>query len=364
VFVPAEFAKDLLHGGMACTTCHGGDPSGTTRKAAHAGLHPDPSQTRPQETCGPCHPGIVADHARSLHATEAGKRHAVEVRAGGPLAGDLDAAYRAQCGTCHASCGQCHVSSPANAGGGLLESHRFVRSPPNMLTCTGCHGTRVMKEYRGQNAGIPADVHSGQGMQCTDCHDGAEMHGTGASDLTHRYQVPTAPSCEECHPDDASFRQQPFHQPHRDGDGALTVSCQVCHAAPYKHCNDCHVSVSGDGLPQSEVNPPDHVSMLAVKIGYNPRRDALHPQRFVTLRHVPAAPATFSYYGENLLPAFGAAPTWVLSTPHTIRLRTDQAWDCTTSCHGRRDLFLGPADLPPGEEDANASVVVAVPPGS
>lgn len=363
VRVTADFDRDPVHGALACTDCHGGDPTATTRREAHAGLVADPSVPDPGDSCGRCHPEVATTFAQSLHATEAGKRRSVEIRAGGPLSPLVDSAYRTHCGRCHASCGQCHVSAPAPAGGGLLQGHAFVRRAPGFLTCTGCHGTRVRQEYEGRNAGIPADVHFLAGMECTDCHSGDGMHGKGGEDATHRYDVDSSPRCSDCHPDGEAFRRNPFHAVHRDELGALLLSCQACHAAEWKGCVGCHVSLSPAGVPVSEVNEPDHVSWLGVRLGFNPRRDARHPERWVPLRRVPAAPGLFDFYGPGLLPAFDAAPTWTLATPHTIRRTTARTANCTDSCHGNRAVFLGPGDLRDYEEAANEAVVVVVPPG-
>lgn len=213
------------------------------------------------------------------------------------------------------------------------------------------------------NAGIPADVHNAAGLQCTDCHGADEMHGVGSADARHRYQVASAPRCDDCHPDGESFRDNPFHTAHRDEADRPLLSCQSCHAAAWKSCHECHVTVSDGGVPVSEVNPPDHVSMLGVRLGLNPRRDSLHPERWVPLRHAPAFPGTFDFYGEGQLPAFATAPTWTLATPHTIRRTQARTADCTSSCHGNRAVFLGPDDLRDYEVEANADVVVDVPPG-
>lgn len=363
-FVDPAFLDDPVHGSIACVDCHGGDADASTRLAAHEGMDPDPSLTDPGRACGACHAAIAATHANGLHATLRGIRNALEVRAGtSGLSPALEKGFRNHCSACHASCGDCHIAVPEGAGSGLLMGHFPQKTPPATFTCTACHGSRVNMEFKGKNSGIPADVHYGLDMTCTDCHKAAEMHGAGSKTANHRYQVTDAPRCATCHPDDDAFKAIAAHKPHRTGaGGALDLSCQACHAVRYKNCRDCHLKLGEGDVPTFEVNPPDHVSQMALRIGRNPMKDALHPETWVPVRHAPSSPTSFAFYGSDLLPAYASAPTWHLATPHTIRRTTPQNKDCTTTCHANRDVFLGPADLAAEEVEANAGVVVEAPP--
>ncbi|MHB8873356.1 MAG: hypothetical protein ACYC8T_06685 [Myxococcaceae bacterium] len=358
MLVDNAFLSDVNHGSQKCIGCHQGDPAGATRAMAHVGLVPDPTVTAATNSCS-CHGAIVASSANSLHTTLNGIRSSLAERAGtSSLGPELGTVFGNHCSRCHSSCGNCHVSVPAAAGGGLLSGHRFVRKPPMNLVCTACHGSRVGDEYRGLNPGVPADVHYNQGMQCTACHTGAEMHGEGQGPATHRYQVTSAPACADCHPDDAAFKATASHSMHREAGGALKLACQVCHAANYKNCSTCHVSLNAEQKPIYEVNAPSHQSVMGFKIGFNPARDAGHPEKFVTLRHVPAHPDNYSFYGPNLQPAYEVNPTWRPATPHNSQRTPARAADCGTSCHGQRALFLSTGDLDAYEQQANARVVV------
>lgn len=309
--------------------------------------------------CATCHPIIAAASQNSLHSTLAGIRQSFIDRSGGAgMPAALQPAFDNSCARCHSSCGDCHLSVPNAAGGGLLSGHRMRKTPPMNLVCTACHGSRVSDEYKGGNPGISADVHYSKGMQCVGCHTGAEMHGVGEAGATHRYDITSAPQCADCHPDDAAFKTITEHVLHRETDGSMKLGCQVCHSTTYKNCSSCHVSLDGEGRAIYEVNAPSHESLMTFKIGYNPRRDALHPAKFVTLRHVPIDPDNYAFYGANLLTDFDARPTWRLATPHNIQRITPQSESCTASCHGQRELFLGPDDLAPYEVTANAGVVV------
>lgn len=361
MLVDIAFLADPAHGKASCVSCHKGVPTADARKDAHVGLVRDPSLSDPKGTCGACHYGIMEASKFSLHTTLGGIRHSFVERGGGSMLPGNQMAFDNHCGSCHSSCGQCHISVPTRAGGGFFAGHKIKRTPPMNTACVACHGSRVGDEYKGMNVGVPADVHYNRGMQCTDCHGMAEMHGAGQQGVTHRYQVTSAPACEDCHPDDAEFKAAGSHAMHRDTDGGLKLTCQVCHSAPYKQCYSCHTTLD-KGNAIYEVNAPSHESVIAFKIGLNPMKDALHPQKWAVLRHAPADPANYEFYGEDLMTSFAEAPTWKLATPHNIQKVTDQAKDCA-SCHGQRELFLGPDDLLDYEVEANQLVVVPEPPG-
>jgi thiosulfate/3-mercaptopyruvate sulfurtransferase len=358
VLVDAAFLDDTNHGVQGCDACHGGDPQGEARADAHLGLVADPT-VGDGGPCKVCHIQIAELSARSLHTTMRGIRHSLVARSGGAtLVPPLETAFNNHCSRCHSSCGNCHISTPAAAGGGLLAGHKVKKTPPMTNVCSACHGSRVTDEYKGQNAGLPADLHYFRGMQCTACHSGAEMHGEGADGVTSRYQVTSAPRCTDCHPDDTAFGEEMAHQVHREADGTPLLSCQVCHSVTYKNCSSCHVSLTDEGAAIYEVNAPSHESLMTFKIGLNPSRDALHPEKWVPVRHAPGDPLDYAFYGEGLLTSFDAEPTWHLATPHNIQRVTPQNGGCTATCHGVRELFLGPGDLAPYEVDANAHVVV------
>lgn len=366
MLVSQAFIADSRHGVFGCVRCHAGDPTGATRAVAHVGLIADPSRD-PAKACS-CHSIQVADSANSLHATLDGIRQSLIDRTGGgsSLTPTMTTVFNNHCSSCHATCGNCHVSVPAAAGGGLLSKHQFRRTPPLALVCTACHGSRVGDEYQGSNPGVPADVHYNRAMTCTACHSGAEMHGRGAEGVKSRYEVATAPRCQQCHPDDDEFKAIAAHTEHRDGTtGRLELSCYVCHAATYKNCSSCHVSIDPTTQkPVFEVNAPSHESLMTFKIGRNPAPDSLHPEKWVVVRHAPADPANYDHYGAGLSSTFDDRATWRMATPHNIQRRTAQTTtppdaSCKSACHGQRALFLAPADLASYEEQANQAVVVS-----
>lgn len=353
VYVDPAFLDDENHGAIDCHDCHGGDPEAEDVLAAHRNLVRDPTWRNPERVCGDCHPDVVEAAQNSLHVTLKPFKTLIDTRAeGGPEHPQVDAGRKAHCGQCHSSCGQCHVSRPTYVGGGLLDAHAFMGTPPMREVCTACHGSRVEHEYFGKNEGVPPDVHwRKRFMDCHACHGGDEMHGDGSAPA-HRYEAPGAPACLDCH--DAIYDEgSPNLEQHAEHKGK--ASCQVCHSVPYKNCTGCHFALDRYGFKYFQ----NDVSAMDFKIGLNPLRSDKRPERFVTLRHVPVAPDSFRFYAVSGLPNFAAEPTWKLCTPHNIRRTTPQNADCN-GCHGNRKLFLTDDDLSGPYRTANQNVVVPV----
>ena len=344
-----EFAE-TIHGEMGCIACHGGDGETDDKAQAHTAMRREPIAA---EACDQCHDDLL-NEAHSLHSTLRGYTTVLEQRASPEtMAVIMEEAFGNHCESCHTSCGQCHVSRPTNLGGGLTAGHQFKKIPPMNLTCTGCHGSRIEMEYKGKNEGIPADIHWTQGgMPCFECHTADELHGNLETQPDHRYDGAPSPSCTEsnCHAN--ILEEEPEFREHRS-QHLENMACQTCHAADYKNCYSCHVQTNEGGTPYFKIEP----SVMGLKIGYNPIQSEDRPWKWVTLRHVPIDPDTFSFYGEELLPNFDMRPTWTYATPHNIQRITPQAEKCT-NCHKDPDVFLTVDDLLPYEIEANKDVVV------
>ena len=351
VYISDETFLDSIHGLQGCITCHGG-VSGAQGMEAHEGVIVEPDSVK---ACGPCHTDIVTADQNSLHSNLAGYLAVLTARSSEDKMPQIEEMMGNHCTTCHTSCGQCHVSRPTNLGGGLSAGHEFKQIPPMNLTCTGCHGSRIENEYKGKNEGVKADTHwIKAGMPCFDCHTSDEMHGE-LGEAEHRYDGPPTPGCQDegCHdavaPGDEIAYHTEFH--------FEAMSCQVCHSTTYKSCYSCHVAQQ-DGVPFYQIEP----SVMGFKIGHNPLQSEDRPWTYVPVRHVPIDPESFAYYGEDLLPNFGALPTWKYATPHTIQRNTPQTETCD-ACHGNTELFLTADDVLPEEMEANQEVIVdEVPP--
>lgn len=353
IFVDSDILEDEYHGDIDCHTCHGGNPDDPNWKTAHKGVVKDPTYPDAKKACGECHEDIVRGYEKSLHVTLKPFKMTLYRRAGtdNAVRKNLDRAFDNHCSKCHSSCGQCHISRPDSVDGGLLDGHLFQRKPPVKLVCTACHGSRIGKEYFGENKGIKPDVHQEKYMKCGRCHTGKEMHGDG-KEYAHRYAVANAPKCIHCHKEIYSNKSKNAKIHHLHSDKA---SCYVCHAQPYKNCSSCHVSMDKRGLPCYKTK----ASWFAFKIGLNPLRSKARPEKFVTLRHIPVCETTCKYYTKGALKNFDKLPTWKMTTPHNIRRETPQNRSCN-SCHGNESLFLLKKDVDSVERKANRDVIVPV----
>jgi hypothetical protein len=341
---------ETVHGRYGCIICHGGVGDTLLVEVAHQELQPEPSAAG---LCGDCHAEEVSTAKSSLHASVAGYRTALFARSDSEKTAHLEAMIGKHCEPCHtATCGQCHVSRAAPFGGGLVAGHLFEHTPAVNLTCAGCHDTRIVQGYQGQGRAGGGDVHWLQGqMPCTDCHGVSDFHGTEEEHVT-RYDGQPNPSCQAagCHPDVAEDDGIAQH----GGSHLKNLSCQACHSTAYQNCYGCHLTVE-EGVPGYTLES----SQVAFKIGRNPIQGRYRPWKYVPVRHVPVAPDSFSYYGEDLLPKFDAQPTWKYATPHTIQRITPQNRSCN-ACHGSADVFLTAADVAPEELSANRRVIVDV----
>ena len=351
VFVDkAWFTDDPVHGSLDCVFCHSGDPDDGDWRTAHDDVLKDPSWDNLDASCGLCHGEIASGFKTSLHATLKPYERVIEMRAtrDKDKFETVDMARETHCGSCHSSCGQCHISRPTGVGGGLLASHYIKKRPPMQETCTACHGSRVEKEFFGLNEGVPADVHRTKYMACGSCHSADEMHGDGV-EYEDRYAVADRAKCLSCHDSiyetGENISQHVMHQE--------KVSCQVCHAMPYKNCYSCHVAKDIFDLPYFRTESTE----MGFKIGLNPLQSDERPEEYSIVRHIPIDHGLFEFYVEDALPNFDVLPTWKFATPHTIQRSTPQNESCG-SCHGNRELFLQESDVLPEYLEANRDVIV------
>jgi thiosulfate/3-mercaptopyruvate sulfurtransferase len=335
------------HGGLACESCHGGNPASLDKAAAHAGFDPVPSIKDPQKACGDCHAEIVATSKDSLHATLSTFPKVLANRSSKDTWTQVDEARKNHCSACHTSCGGCHVSRPTFAGKGFIRGHVFQKRPDPINQCTACHGSRVGSEFYGERG--QGDVHAAKAtMDCVACHPAREMHAAAPRALPGRYHLKEMARCTDCHEElqYGSVRDHAIH--------VGKVQCQVCHSQTYVNCYGCHVGKDGEGTAFFQ----NRREVETLKIGLNPDDGASGAgYRYVLVRHVPAYPEMFDFYGKDLLTSFGAVPTWKRASPHNIQRRTWQAANCN-NCHGNRALFLAGGDLLDHERQANQKVVV------
>lgn len=338
------------HGSVSCISCHGGEQS-PDKETAHTGLVTHPSDDA-ATYCATCHADVVNSSQESLHSTLSGYKVSMYSRSIPENHPALDEAFGNHCSSCHTSCGDCHISQPDSVGGGFLSGHEFVETPPMTRTCTACHGSRVGNEYLGKNSEeIPGDVHFRIArMNCVSCHTGSALHASSVDTGNTRYTASQEPSCRGCHAEiGAAGDTVAQHSIHQD-----KVQCQVCHSIEYSSCDNCHVEIS------SKTGNPFYTTdahYLGFYIGRNPIQSEERPYEYVTVRHIPIAPDSYSFYGEDLLPNFDLVATWAYATPHNIQRVTPQNQSCD-ACHGNSDLFLTVDKVKPEELDANKDVIV------
>jgi thiosulfate/3-mercaptopyruvate sulfurtransferase len=185
-------------------------------------------------------------------------------------------------------------------------------------------------------------------MDCASCHQADEMHAAAPEDLKSRYGLEQAVACTDCHRDlrHGSVREHTLH--------VHKVQCQVCHSQTYVNCYSCHVGKDEEGVAFFQ----NRLEVEMMKIGRNPSgTDSNAEFRYMLLRHVPADPEMFDFYGKGGFTRFGNTPTWKRASPHNIQRRTWQTASCN-HCHGNRQLFLSGTDLRDYEREANLKVVV------
>ncbi|MEW5723530.1 MAG: hypothetical protein AB1896_10515 [Thermodesulfobacteriota bacterium] len=338
VLISPQVMEDENHGSLGCEECHGGDPAAPDFETAHKDVVLDPSFPAPG-VCADCHD--QDNYEKSLHYSLSGMMVPGHIRAGEAMKGRMDEAFQNHCASCHASCGQCHLSRPASVGGGLTDGHKFLKTPDLEQNCAACHGARVGDEYLGRHAGYEPDFHFADAdMNCSDCHQSAEMHGDAEKPA----------SCLDCHAGiyEKDAENAKVHNMHQG-----KASCQVCHAQAYLNCTGCHLDRGQGGFTLDGHN-------LAFKIGYNPAPDERRPEKFVLVRRVPVEPDTFKDYVGGDLAYFRELPNWKPSAPHNVVRQTEQNKSCN-NCHGNWNLFLLRKDVEPRYVKANRAVIV--PPG-
>jgi len=355
-----ESYKATTHYTVGCVGCHNGTDFVEDKELAHSGDFISHPSMFYEDKCGSCHNAIVENFKTSIHQGT-GQKRKVTIRSGlsGPADFDLLPAhqiegYNSNCATCHGSCGNCHVVRPPIGGGGLAKGHEFAQTPDMISVCVTCHVSRGGHAYLGVASGTKADVHlTKMGLKCTDCHDGAELHGDG-NPVDQRYAYAELPKCDDCHTGLAT--KNTYHTLHYDD-----FNCQVCHSQNYNNCGSCHVHGEGARVP----------SYMGFKIAQNPIPDIKTGFKFTLVRRTLAAPDNWEKYGVDEYANFNAFPTYNYTSPHNIlkwteRTQVAEGASCSSNCHIRnvdgllvnKNLYLFEEDLLEWEKGATASITV------
>jgi hypothetical protein len=285
---------------LSCTDCHKGNSPSSSAEEAHSGLITQPAHPEYMaQNCGPCHDSIIKESLSSLHFTLKNKVNMIRQAFGGDALESLvdipikqlpetvselsDDLLRRRCLRCHVyyegdpytnvlhgtGCAACHLIYDD----GQLQSHSFIKSPPDSQ-CLHCHyGNFVGADYYGRYEHdyhwdyrtpyrkdgtsnrpfgvefhqLTPDIHQLAGLICIDCHSGKELM---TANKEHKI------SCHSCHrdakenessllPDNVVKENQRLilttkedkkkieipqlqHPAHKQFAGQ--VQCQVCHA--------------------------------------------------------------------------------------------------------------------------------------
>ncbi len=305
------------HFANGCASCHRGDEKAASREKAHAGLIKRPSSNI--TICGRCHDDIAKVYKDSLHYTTAGLRNGVSGRFTAKEKKIFDdRVFQGSCRSCHATCGDCHVASRKIGGisTGLIKGHEFTAKDDGK-TCATCHGGRVYPEFTGV-FGVQADIHHQKGMTCLDCHNKAELHGTGTV-YASKTDVREKPACTDCHKvgSEKTDEARTSHTRHKG-----KVSCYACHSGgSYTNCYACHIGKGATAKP-------------GFYLGLNPKDG----KTVTTLRLVPTVRDTFRSVGI-MQRNFDNVPNYWATPPHNITKLTDRTRSCHV-CHQDKQNFL------------------------
>jgi len=162
----------------------------------------------------------------SLHNTGEGMRYWYEEQGGFKTVTDIPYA-ELDCQNCHIqTCGQCHTKKEDGTCAYSTDQAK------QMETCLACH-TRAKSTFGLTKKAGCLDVHITNGMTCSDCHKGADVHGDGTFYHSMRDSGAVKASCAECHePKEEEIRAHTVHNGKLD--------CAACHISNSITCLNCH----------------------------------------------------------------------------------------------------------------------------
>lgn len=278
-YVPIDQLADELHfkNGINCHDCHGGDPTTTNFKQAHAAevdstqsqatpfrttlIEKTPSASRLQmvvQICGKCHTESVKTYMESVH---------------GRAWQGAGLIVSATCTDCHGNHGMFKATDPrsrlnvANVGTTCGKCHRFIQERLQKSV----HGaaTPPAKTKSARNVEVPKRKPS-----CTDCHQGHDLPQPKSA----AFRAGLANRCGTCHADLSNTFNLSLHGELTDLGYVPAAKCSDCHGAhdilpvadansrlsPANRsatCGKCHQNATGNFLNYDpHANPKDIVS--------------------------------------------------------------------------------------------------------
>ncbi|BAS26225.1 cytochrome c3 family protein [Limnochorda pilosa] len=301
-----------------CVVCHGGVSPASGKEMAHEGLIEDPGAPEVLgQSCGQekCHPEIAETYPTSLHATVQGlKNGAYEVLP----PEEAERVVSGRCNTCHAGCSDCHL---AEGDGNLrVASHDFSATNGSDV-CIRCH-QETGTGFEGAEGFFGPSVHASAGLECTDCHRGSEVHGTGEALSNLRQAI--AISCTDCHrqpgtvvrglevPQYQTGGENVSHALHEE-----SLDCTACHIEWNYNCYGCH------GYDEA-AQPKGYQSFdTEVHLAVDPAKD-----KVATVVH---APMSRTVGGREY--AYGA---WAFKNRHALQVAPRSCEEC----HADGSIFI------------------------
>ena len=299
-----------------CSQCHAGEPTATSKKAAHHGLIAFPGNMESaQQACGGCHADKVNAVIHNLMHTGTGMVRSTRLAFGEPTDrpghNDLshlthtpaDSLLRKQCASCHLGQKKTahRLDTTNDRGGGCLACHindQPTQAHPKLTMqvsdarCFGCHSRsgRISLSYAGlaeidstDVAGNrledgrsvefrPDDRHHAAGMACIDCHTEKGLMGTATTVAPSNKKQAVDIRCMDCHQITRTISpaQWPNEYP------ALRARI------PYPVKASTRIPVSGNGTPLWHIELKDGNAWLHPKLARNrlripPYLDSDHP---------------------------------------------------------------------------------------
>ena len=167
------------------------------------------------------------------------------------------------CKSCHvASCDTCHKSE---SNGKPIYS---IKSAQNNEVCLNCH-VRIAAVIKTDASLNQKDVHFSNGMVCSDCHKGMDVHGDGITYTSMRSPGAVHVKCEQCHETVPKIRAHEVHH------GKL--SCEACHVRQVVSCTSCHINT----MLKEKKRVAVPVSQWVFLMNYNGKVTSANMQTFV-----------------------------------------------------------------------------------
>lgn len=280
--------------------------------------------------CGSCHSDIAENYSKSLHYTYRG----IENEWAKGMGEDFGVDVLGGCMKCHEDTGNFPDNTPMtkNCTSCHLESYSEIHDGEyemdmNDSCLSRCHYKRPgpnyigMKAYLTEAPNTPADIHYEKGLDCWDCHEADELHGTDPEvrDAPNQ-RVAVQFNCEDCHINpgkvvkgmevtqySTDIEAHKIHQRELD--------CSACHAQWYQHCYSCHMDEKM-GLSEGDWHPSSgSTTDFYLGVGSN---GEVTPFYNMTLE-----------FNDTYV------THWVERSPHTI----GEAKDCDF-CHGNKDIMV------------------------